>query len=107
VPELTDLRALLSENPEAFQVNVFIERLMKPCLEAEKGRPARGTEFGFDPSALHDLFNATLERLGKLGKEVDERIAAIQDDAAKCAPQRKKELDKHHRSLHEVGGPGP
>lgn len=101
-----DLRSLLSENPEGFQVNTFIEKLIKPLLDPDAtrpGRPIRGTDFGFDPMALHDLFSSTLDKLYKLGKEVDEKIGAIQDDGRKMAPQRKKELDRHHRSLQEVG----
>lgn len=130
-PHVNELRALLSENPESFQVNAFIDRLMQPLLmeaaaENNGGKAAGGgttkggrggggggnnsgsgssdktSSFGFDPVALHDLFTGTLEQLARLGKEVDERIGAVQEGGRRTAPQRKKELDRHHRSLQEV-----
>ncbi len=121
--EIDDLRALLSEQPEAFQVNAFIDQLMRPLLldaEAAGGGGGGGAttgggkgggkgphkttaaDFGFDPVALHDLFTVTLDRLAKLGKEADERIGTVQEEGTRAAPQRKKELDRHHRSLQEV-----
>ena len=108
IPDLQELRQVLTENPEGFQVSLFIEKLIKPLLDpgaTRPGRPIRTTDFGFDPVALHEMFTGTLEKLGKLGKEVDDKISTIQDEASKCASQRKREIDRHHRSLQEVRVP--
>jgi hypothetical protein len=101
-----DLRALLlGEAPDAFQVGAFIERLTSG-LRGDNGTKAGGRpkagDFGFDPVALDELFTVTLERLARLGKEADERIAAMQEEGRRSAPQRKRELDRHHRALQEV-----
>ena len=105
-PEVEDLRALLlGEAPEAFQVSAFIERLTSGISGgngSKAGGRAKAGDFGFDPVALDELFTVTLERLARLGKEADERIGAMQEEGRRSAPQRKKELDRHHRALQEV-----
>ncbi len=118
VPELKELRALLCDNPEAFQVPAFIDALVRPLLDqpdaagpASKGVGGKASkavggsmDFGFDPAALTDLFSALLERLQALGKEVDGRVDALQEKGRRLAPTRRKELDRHHRQLQEVHG---
>jgi len=124
VPELKELRALLCDNPEAFQVPAFIDALVRPLLDqpdaagaASKGVGGKASkavgsggggggsmDFGFDPAALTDLFSALLERLQALGKEVDGRVDALQEEGRRLAPTRRKELDRHHRQLQEVHG---
>ena len=102
-PEVDDLRALLvGKAPEAFQVNAFIERLTGGLNARKPGDRPKAGDFGFDPVALDNLFAVTLERLAHLGKEADERIGAMQEEGRRSAPQRQKELDRHHRALQTV-----
>lgn len=65
----------------------------------------RTSDFGCDSAALHELFTVTLDRLAKLGKEADEKIASMEDENSRISANRKKEIDRHHRSLQGVGTP--
>jgi hypothetical protein len=62
----------------------------------------RTSDFGCDSAALHELFTVTLDRLAKLGKEADEKIASMEDENSRISANRKKEIDRHHRSLQGV-----
>ncbi|KAM3578136.1 hypothetical protein VYU27_000232 [Nannochloropsis oceanica] len=102
-PEVDDLRSLLLGNaPEAYHVNAFIERLTGGLNASKPGDRPMEDDLGFDPVALDKLFTVTLERIGLLGKETDERIGAMQEEGRYSALQRQKELDRHHRALQEV-----
>lgn len=47
MPELTELRALLTDNPESFNVSAFIDKLTKPLLEPDGAKPGKATKYGY------------------------------------------------------------
>lgn len=101
IPELPQLRAMLIDNPENFSVSSFVDKLMKPLMEFNKTKQYQ-QDFGFDPVALHELFTGTLDRLAKLGKELDDGVKEMSLDGVKRHQVHKKEMDHHNEALHEV-----
>ena len=94
------------ENPDNFQVGAFVDKLVKPVLESAPKNNARGSnagnDFGFDPAALYDLFTLTLERLGKLVKEVDDKVVVIEEENGKMQQGRRATVERNERALHQV-----
>jgi len=94
------------ENPETFQIGAFVDKLVKPALDSAPKTTGRGSnagnDFGFDPAALYDLFTATLERLGKLVKEVDDKVVVIEEENLKMQQGRRAKVERNERALHQV-----
>lgn len=45
MPELAELRALLTDNPDSFNVSAFIDKLTKPLLEPDGAKPGKAIKY--------------------------------------------------------------
>lgn len=109
--DVEELRHLIC-GEHVFEVDAFVEYLtggiMGDSVEYSDAKDKDCSDIlplgklGFDPLALGELFGGTVEGLACMSREMHESMLSTLEKGRRLDAQKKMELDRHHRGLHEV-----